>query len=434
MGRPFHLVIVGGGATGSIVLLKATSFPIPIQITILEPNPQLGLGRAYSTRSLSHLLNVPTKKMAIFREKPEDFDQWVLSREPRAQDSSAWPFVPRIWFGAYLKEKLKGIKTPYTHLQRTAKAITKSGGEFKITLGDGSVVSADGVVVATGFQETISPRVVKGKDTSAITTHVLQPYGAPDSSNDLQKIGTNDFVLIVGTGLTAIDVFRQLRSSSTLKNTQIHFLSRRGLFPISHDLTPQTPVKGPLELEGVAPLESVKKLRSVQKEQSLSWVAIADHVRIQVQKIWKSWGAPERKQFVRHLKPYWENIRHRIPPAVALELGEYLKANPGRLHAGRIQSTEVEGDLLKVSYRDRHSLATEDLWVNWIVLANGAELSDALSLENLQAENLSQGSFWCVGPASRDQFWEITSIPDIVPQLDDVIAEILEKARSYTGS
>jgi len=428
------LVIVGGGATGSLALLKAASLSVPVQITILEPNPQLGLGRAYSTRSLSHLLNVPTKKMAIFREKPEDFDQWVLSREPRAQDSSAWPFVPRIWFGAYLKEKLKGIKTPYTHLQRTAKAITKSAGktgeEFSVTLDDGSVVVADGVVVATGFQETISPRVLKGQEN----THVLQPYGAPDSSNDLQKIEADDFVLIVGTGLTAIDVFRQLRGSSTLKNTQIHFLSRRGLFPISHDLNPQTPVKGPLELEGVAPLESIKKLRSVQKEQGLSWVAMADHVRVQVQKIWKSWGAPERKQFVRHLKPYWENIRHRIPPAVALELDEYLKANPGRLHAGRIQATQVEGDLLKVSYRDRHSLATKELWVNWIVLANGAELSDALSLKNLQAENLPQSSFWCVGPASRDQFWEITSIPDIVPQLDIVIAEILEKARSYTGS
>src|ERR1700722_13967745 len=110
MGRPFHLVIVGGGATGSLALLKAASLSIPIQVTILEPNAQLGLGRAYSTRSLSHLLNVPTKKMAIFREKPEDFEQWVLSREPRAKDASTWPFVPRIWFGAYLKEKLKGIK------------------------------------------------------------------------------------------------------------------------------------------------------------------------------------------------------------------------------------------------------------------------------------------------------------------------------------
>jgi uncharacterized NAD(P)/FAD-binding protein YdhS len=156
----------------------------------------------------------------------------------------------------------------------------------------------------------------------------------------------------------------------------------------------------------------------------VSWVAVADHVRMQVQKIWKSWKSPERKRFVRHLKPYWENIRHRIPPSVALELDQYLKSHPERLHSGRIQSTEVHGDHLNVIYRDRHSSKQRELQVNWVVLANGAELSDILTLD----EGLSRAGLWCVGPASKDQFWEITSIPDIVPQLDQVLGEILEAA------
>jgi uncharacterized NAD(P)/FAD-binding protein YdhS len=61
-GRPFHLAIIGGGATGSLALLKAVTLSdphqIPMQITIIEPNVNLGLGRAYSTRTESHLLNV----------------------------------------------------------------------------------------------------------------------------------------------------------------------------------------------------------------------------------------------------------------------------------------------------------------------------------------------------------------------------------------
>jgi uncharacterized NAD(P)/FAD-binding protein YdhS len=369
-GRPFHLAVIGGGATGSLALLKAVTLsdPHPMQITMIEPSAHLGLGRAYSTRIESHLLNVPVKKMSIFQDSPDDFYQWLLTHHPDAEKSSAWPFVPRIWFGEYLKEKMKGLaSSAYVHLQKTAKSISKSseksGESFQITLNDGSSVTADGIVVATGYQQAISARVLGGQVMGQTSSRILQPY----NSDELRKIQSQDSVLIIGTGLTAIDVFRELHREidGKLARPEMHFLSRRGMFPISHDLILQTPLQGSANLEGVAPVQIFKELRLAQKEQKVSWVAVADHVRVQVQKVWQSWKSPERKRFVRHLKPYWENIRHRIPPSVALELGQYLKSHPDRLHSGRIQSTEVHGDHLKVISSGK-SLRSPTLFRNWI--------------------------------------------------------------------
>ena len=49
----------------------------------------------------------------------------------------------------------------------------------------------------------------------------------------------------------------------------------------------------------------------------LPWQAVMDAVRPQVQALWRGLPLAERRRFLRHLRPWWDVHRHRIPPRSA---------------------------------------------------------------------------------------------------------------------
>src|ERR1700680_3164424 len=73
-----HVVIVGGGASGVLLachLLRSLSENI--RVTLIERNPAIGRGIAYSTVDPAHLLNVRAANMSAFADDPDHFWQWL---------------------------------------------------------------------------------------------------------------------------------------------------------------------------------------------------------------------------------------------------------------------------------------------------------------------------------------------------------------------
>ena len=107
MKPPFRLAIIGGGFSGSMTaaqtLRRARQAGLNVEVVLVERRGTLGEGLAYGTREPAHLLNVPAGRMSAWPDRPGDFVQWASRRylEVRPTD-----FMPRQWYGEYVRESL----------------------------------------------------------------------------------------------------------------------------------------------------------------------------------------------------------------------------------------------------------------------------------------------------------------------------------------
>ncbi|HEY6569777.1 MAG TPA: FAD/NAD(P)-binding protein, partial [Candidatus Limnocylindrales bacterium] len=99
-GRSFRVVIVGGGAAGAFVttnLLRGGDRGL--EVVVVEPRDELGLGVAYSTRDPWHRLNVPVGAMSAIHDDPDHFRRWA-HLPPEA-------FARRVDYGRYVQGVLE---------------------------------------------------------------------------------------------------------------------------------------------------------------------------------------------------------------------------------------------------------------------------------------------------------------------------------------
>jgi uncharacterized NAD(P)/FAD-binding protein YdhS len=405
-----HLVIIGGGAAGAIALIKAALKTTPhFQITLIDPHAQIGLGRAYSTTDLRHLLNVPADKMSIFENHPLDFVDW-LKRKPN-QNFADWPFVPRILFGEYLVEKINALpEKSFKHIAAEAIALDAlPNKKWQVTTTNGAKITADTVIVATGYQSFIERKLLCETDDKT-KDFVLQPY----DFSAFRKIKPQDRIIIVGTGLTALDVFLHLQD---LPATKLHFISRHGFFPKPHDANPPQTKEILPTLSGQSPLIIFKLALRALRKNPTAWIALVNQIRDQVPGIWANWSLPEKSQFIRHISPFWEVARHRVPISVFKFLESLKSSGRVSVHAGRILRTEKTGNEIVVHYRPRGEVSTREIHADWIVLATGAKIEHRIPLKE------APGVF-LLGPPAKEQFWETTAIPDIVKLADLILAKL----------
>ena len=227
--RHVDLTIVGGGAAGVLLLAHLTkTVNRPIDVAIIDRGPgPLGTGTAYRTNDPTHHMNVRASALSAWHDNPGDFTDWL------GDDASPHDFVPRARYGAYLAEVGK-------HL---------AGGDLvRAVHVAGSAVGADPRRRRRGTSaSTTDPR-------SAPTTSCSRPASSrrptrwapagvtasprfiadPWRPGALDHIGDNDPVLIVGTGLTAVDIALTLGGSSPAVPSRgrcITAVSRHGLLP-----------------------------------------------------------------------------------------------------------------------------------------------------------------------------------------------------------
>jgi uncharacterized NAD(P)/FAD-binding protein YdhS len=166
-----------------------------------------------------------------------------------------------------------------------------------------------------------------------------------------------------------------------------------------------------------------------------------DGLRPHNQSIWQSWSDAERRQFLEHMRPYWNIHRHRLPANIYQPLTRALSA--GRLHieAGRLLALERRGNGVRVTLRRRGETQPGTLDVARVYdcggLAVDVERSSNPLLQALVARGIARPDpqhigldvspdcevldrsgavsprLHAVGPLTRGTFFEIEAIPDI---------------------
>jgi uncharacterized NAD(P)/FAD-binding protein YdhS len=427
--------VIGGGFSGTLQAIRLLERGA--RVSLVEREDRLARGVAYSTPHADHLLNVRASGMSALPEQPDHFAAWLA----RGGEGDGNSFAQRRTYGRYLQSLLDDARSragERLSVKRTEvlDVAATAGGET-VRLGGGERIGADAVVLALGNLPPGTPREITSAGLADGVYHV-DPWGA-----DLAEgLAPCDTVLLIGTGLTAIDAALLLDSRGF--KGRILALSRRGLLPRAHaDAAPAF-----VEPEDMPEPRCIDLLRLVRiKAGRIGWRAAVDSLRPVTQAIWAEAGLAERRRFLRHLRSWWDVHRHRIAPGIAGRVEGMISSGQLEARSGRILSVVADGGGARLSWRSRTSGFESTTRVRRIVNCTGPQSDISRAREPLLDALLAAGrirpdgcrigidvdrqcrtvsvagaceTLRAVGPITRGAFWEIVAVPDIRHQVRDV--------------
>jgi uncharacterized NAD(P)/FAD-binding protein YdhS len=441
------IVIIGGGFSGTVTAahLLTRGLGPGGRVIVINRSGLMARGVAYGTNSDQHVLNVPAGRMSALEQDPDGFVHFL---QRRGIDAGGEAFVSRHLYGAYLESLLldAAARAPMGALQQISAEVVRivpdaAGTHADIWLGDGSQIRADRVVLAIGNYPPQDPPLDFGARFSG-DRYIRDPWGR----DAFARVDRDRPVLLIGTGLTMIDIALQLDALGV--TAPIIAISRRGLLPQPHRHLSHFPddVPAVAELLQMPPtvrayLKRVRQLMRDAAAQDRDWRDVITALRPLTSRLWQAWPQPERARFMRHLRPFWEVHRHRMAPQLFEAFARMREGGRLTLLAGRLISVQDEGDRLRVQVRLRGTTTTRTLDVGTIVNCSGPagdtrRLQDAL-FQSLQASGLIRcdplglgidtsddgtviardGSaspvIYYVGPFLRARDWEATAVPEL---------------------
>ncbi|WP_088183920.1 FAD/NAD(P)-binding protein [Sphingobium sp. Z007] len=427
-----HVAIIGGGFSGVLLAINLLRHG-NVRVTLVERRPdRLGRGLAYGAAQAGHILNVRAANMSALPDQPRHFVDW-LTAQGLGQEGS---FATRRDYGSYLCAMLDEARTAagdrIAILNDEANDVVVANDGAFIALRSGATVAADVAVIAPGNLPPHDLPAFVGLDRPA---YVDDPWAADIGAG----LGNDDTLLLLGSGLTAVDCALSLDSAG-FRGT-IMSLSRRGLTPHAHAPAPPYVVRRERPVGAASAL-----VRSVRERAAeIGWRNAVDELRPYTADIWRAASAVERSRFLRHLRPYWDVHRHRIAPQVAERLDAIRAQGRLAVRAAKVMSATPDGDSLVVSLRPRGAAKSETLKVARVVNCTGPlgdlrRVTDPL-LRNLfdrgdirpdplaigidvdrqchaiAADGRAQTRLHVVGPMTRGAHWEIVAVPDIRRQV-----------------
>lgn len=336
-----RIVIIGGGLSGALTALSLGSGRDErLQIMIIEKNDaQLFKGLAYSSDLNHQPLNVPASGMSLLIDEPDHFLKW-LNQNTHITGLSAGEitpdtFISRKVFGAYLSETisvaLKASHHEIALIQDEAVAVQKEQNNYTLKLASGKLIEANKIIIATGNQDTDFPYSVDPilKENGNLISN-------PWAKHIIESIDAKAPILIIGAGLTMVDLLINLRQNN--HTGKITIVSRRGFLPLPHKMGQhwQLKTKQPEKINLKNILQFVHHEVELAKAANIGWQSVIDAIRPYLPQWWRGLTLSERTRLMRHLKPYWEIHRHRIPVDSHNFIQRELAAGTTALYGGKI--------------------------------------------------------------------------------------------------
>ncbi|MBV8518684.1 MAG: FAD/NAD(P)-binding protein [Acidobacteria bacterium] len=330
----FDVAIIGAGASGTLTAVQYGRAAKPgARGALIEAGARAARGLAYGTPYGAHLLNVPASRMSALPDDPEHFVRWLRAHLPGANAST---FAPRPLYGAYLSELLhdEAIAAHVERVGGTAIGLTRRESVWLVHLGDGRVLEARNVLLALG---NLPPHDPLHLGDDAPVEYVRDPWGA----GAVYGLAPDAPVLLVGTGLTMVDLALALRAEG--HRGPLIALSRRGRLPRPHATSPPRPIEGTPDL--ASPRAALRWIRERLAE-GHDFRAVVDSLRSHTPAIWQRWSRAQRASFLRHARNLWDVHRSRAAPEVAKAVEEMLASGALRIERGRlVRLTPVDGGL-----------------------------------------------------------------------------------------
>jgi uncharacterized NAD(P)/FAD-binding protein YdhS len=445
------IAIIGGGFCGIMTLIHLIRrSPKPVHISVFNIGYPEGRGIAYNTYSDKHVLNVPCSNMSAFVDQPDHFLNWVkaTTQSNLSNEELAGKFLPRNLYGQYVEELYKQTLNELpSHIElevinEEVIDLDKSDTSYSIKTNKGRTVAAHKVVLATGNHVPSAPPL---KDRSGLNSPMF--FGNPWSEQAVAGINDSDPILIIGTGLTMVDIVLGLQEKKF--GGKIIALSPNGFNILAHKKHhPQRFILD--ELEPPFDLNSLFKLfykhvRNARKNGE-SGETVVDAVRNKTQEIWQHLSLADKKRFMTHLRHLWGVARHRLPGEIHSQIQQLINDKKLEIVAGRIDSISVSGNQLKVDYRERGNSELKNIFVQRAINCTGPQTDIEKFKGSLYASLIKKGlvksddmhlgihatsdgriidhsgeasdTLFTIGSLLKGQLWESTAVPELRVQAD----------------
>ncbi len=477
-----RVAIIGGGFSGAMVLANLVKRAEgALIIEWFEPDT-CGKGVAYSTKTPIHLLNVRAEKMGAFADEPEHFYAWLQTPEGQKILTELWPghtveshtFVPRLVYGTYLKAivaaaekqaEAKGITIHhYPTTVTDAKLMDTETQELLLSFVADRVkkeVQVDAAVLATG---NLPPRS-HGFKTGVIgySEHYVDDVWNTHPSHlyphRVRELSAESEIVIVGTGLTMIDIVMTLKAHG-YKGT-ITAISRSGLLPAAHASSTPYPAWEWVHSPHYAPKTAFELLVRFRKEiktalaQGYHWQSVVDSLRPATQTIWKQLDIVQKRIFLTRLSTFWNVHRHRMAPEIHEQINALVLAGMLKVAAGKIYYIGSDKEGITVAYRKRGTNRVETLRPALVLNCTGPEYdivaSDHTLLKKLRdrelitvgllragieitasgsAKGRAELALFPIGTLMIGELLECAAVPELREQAAQVALQVLERVGS----
>ena len=441
---PVDIAIVGGGASG-VLLAAQLVRKSRLRVALIERDAHPGLGVAYSTHCLGHLLNVRASDMTALADEPDHFVQW-LARDDRGFGPA--DFVPRAIYGQYLQDLLAdAVRRSDGRLQvigGNVVAIRHEKDGVELDIEDHAPLRARKAVLATGHRPP-------SRDCGAY-------YGNPWRDEAIAGLAPDASILLIGTSLTMIDVLISLLEYG--HKGPIVALSRRGLVPHHHPPAPiPTPDADTSDLFTGSLSQRTARFRAKLRA-GLSWPGLMQLLRPHNNELWHGLDLDQRRRFLRHLRPWWDIHRHRVAPHIGEQIDAARTCGQLSIISGRIEIGRTTNDKVEVTLIRRGSTEREQRSFDRVVDCRGPrnEVDVHVPLHaqlvkdgKLRPDPLNQGldvapdealigldgtpsdRLFVLGPPTRGRYTEIVAIPDIRLQAADVANGLIAALQQPSG-
>jgi uncharacterized NAD(P)/FAD-binding protein YdhS len=431
----FRVTILGGGFTGTAAAIELLRrIPVPFELTVVEPD-ELGRGIAFGKSAPSHLLNVRAAELGIFHDRRKDFAAWASNTRYReihvlaGRPDPAKVFLPRRMLGDCVQERLSEAVAGrpdviFVHRRALAVRVDRSPDGFDVGFEEGPSVAAMCVVLATGYGR-LAPTSRFGR--------------TPFTPIDPDEVRAARSVLLVGTGLTSVDTLLDLRDKGFVGKAVA--VSRRGLLPEAHPVEEQ-PVSArpiiPFEPDLIPIVEMFHRAATKgEPTPAAALAALVKSLRGGFQERWQALGTLGQRRFLRHVRPYWNVVRHRLPPDANVQLRRELRSGDLTVIAGRAMGTPEEGDLRIQTATDEvagsgfdlvfdcsghrpdsSSLLARSLIDGGLVRVDPHRLGLAVAPDGavVDPSGARRYDLFALGPLGHGSLYEITAVQEIVSQ------------------
>ncbi|SFV37361.1 Uncharacterized NAD(P)/FAD-binding protein YdhS [Devosia crocina] len=437
------ITIIGGGASGVLLAAHLLRSDDPdLRVTLIEKQGRFGQGLAYSARLRHHRVNVPARGMSAFADDPHHFWRWLQRHEP-GKHENAFVFVPRRLYGAYLEDVLReaGARMPgrLLVLSEEALALNEMPAGVETLLADGSSILSRWAALAVGHET----QAARGLGIAVRSGSERDTPLDPDAR-----------VMILGSGLSMVDAWISLAEAN--HRGPITVVSRNGLLPTGHrDIAPISIDAADVPF-GRSLTYLARWFRDLVRDTEArggDWRSVVDGLRPYNQRLWQSWPQREKSQFLRHVRPWWNVHRHRLPPDLHARLAQAVNEGQVKLVAAEFVGIERVGDTVRATLRPRGTHQREIMHVERVYDCGGVSVDVRASSNPLiqhlvrtgaaQADEMHIGlaiddhcalidadarvsqRVRVVGPLTRGRFFEIEAVPDIRVQCQVVAASLL---------
>ncbi len=448
--RNADVLIIGGGLSGTMLAVQLLRQPGERRILVIEPRAELGRGEAYSAVELGHTLNGNAARMSVDPDNADDLTQWLTDYI----GAGGWPqaheqavpiselFPPRGIFGLYAQQRLAEAKA------RSASTVEHVRGEVVdlqvdedaalLTLDNGQQLRGAFAVLATGmFPAARTPQT----ESSGLNAAAVDPWDV----KTMTQIDPHATVLIIGSGLTMVDAVVSLEQAG--HRGPIEVFSRHGLLPHVRRQPPgwvdflgeDHSLRSPRQL-----LREVRRQCRTAQAQGIDWQAPLDTVRVHIARLWSQASEGEKRQFVRHVRPWWESHHHRSPPLSAQLVARLHEEGRLRIRAASFKGLAPSDEGVTLRLRHRGEQTVTQVSGAALINSSGIEYDWRRVARPLPQQLLKRGlirpgplalgiaadaggavvdaagqvsqRLFAMGPPLRGLWWESTAVTDVALQ------------------